>query len=97
MKSGLQRYLEDRLVIRWVDPQTNRILSQGKRIPAEFCDESKYMTLEERRLYVLRGAVEAVRLIQSRTGNTLSRSLERLNDTRGAVTRYRKFGMKYER
>jgi hypothetical protein len=55
----LRLYCNDRLVSRWLTPD-DKIIQQGKRV------RLKHLTREEQRIYVLQGAVAAVKAIIAR-------------------------------
>lgn len=78
--SALVPYQWDQLVVRYRNVYTNERCSQGKRVGND-CP----LTHEERRIYVEKGVVHAVKAIKDRLGCDLAEALRILNKARGVT------------
>lgn len=71
-------YQNDRLVIRYINGNTRKRLSQGKRVGKD-CP----LTQEERRIYIQKGIVATVLHVKERLALTLSDAMTLVKRARG--------------
>ena len=88
MKYGLRLVFEDRLLSTWRD-KDGRYMTQGKRVGAT-CK----LTPEERRLYVKKGAVIAIKHMMDSRGLGLAEAKSLFDEERGPGTRWWSGGAK---